>query len=132
MLIVCFADVIYHHYAETAWLEASILQWGSMAPRPHAMPGQYWMTRPAPTRVVCKGYSRPPSQGGRHLVTIERGTYVGPVEQVEITWQFTTILVRGMWINVWGQVGTEPGVFYAYLVSESEVQEWYRQGWVDL
>ena len=90
-----------------------------------AQPGQYWRTKPAPTRIRCKAYSMPEPYG-EYLATIDPGTYLGPVEMVDESSHYTAILVRGFWINVWGR-----GTYFAKVVPDSEVQGWYQQGWHD-
>ena len=93
-----------------------------------AMGGIYYRTREMPTGIRCKAYTKPPSAGdGVYITTISPGTYLGPVECVDFSEHFTTILVRGYWINVRGY-----GVHYADLVPFWRVEAWYRQGWRDM
>ncbi len=72
-----------------------------------------------------------PPPTGKRIVTIEPGTYLGPVEDYMHNEQFATICVRGYWINVWrvGRMGL--GIDFARLVPESEVDRWRSEGWYD-
>ena len=91
--------------------------------------GDYFLTRPLPTTIRCRAYDAPPRVGGRLLNTIEPGTYLGPVEEVSVTADFTTILVRGVWVNVWAR--TRGGVQYARQVDPMTVEYWVGLGWRD-
>ena len=107
-----------------------------MAPRPRPVPGDYLRSRTHPyfrsmphnERVVCKGYTSPPSRPGRCIGTVSPGTYLGPVSDVEHTHHFVTVRINGWWINIWTSQG--PGVdCYASLVPYPEVHLWERHGW---
>ena len=54
------------------------------------------------------------------LATIEPGTYLGPIEDVEHTSGFVTILVKGYWINVCA--ASKGGVKFASIVPAKEVE----------
>ena len=95
------------------------------APRPRLALGQYYVSRPRPTRIRCKAYDQPPKDG-RLITTIEPATYLGPVENFIHSQTFATICVRGYWINVWCQ-----GVAYADCEDAAEVLRWKARGWYE-
>ena len=80
-------------------------------------------------------------------VTVPRGTYFGPVHEVEHTQRFVTVLVPATppapdaglmlrWVNVWtsvrgGRVDDARGTSFATQVLAAEKQEWEHKGWVD-
>ena len=92
--------------------------------------GDYYRTRGGHTRIRCKGYSAPPTVGGRWLGTCAPGTYLGPVEEFVSGCGFVTILVRGWWINISSEEGGRL-VHFAYRVPPHEVLAWRRAGWYD-
>ena len=100
-----------------------------MARRPRVTAGQYYRTRKEGA-IVCKAYDAPPFKG-TWKATLEKGITVGPVEEWVQDKNFTTILVRGYWINIWAAQGKRNGVSYAFLVDNAEVQEWKARGWRD-
>ena len=85
----------------------------------------YYQTKELPTNIRCKAYTKPPRCGdGVYITTISPGTYLGPVENYDVTAEYATILVRGYWINV-----RYCGVKFADKVPDATVQGWYRMGW---
>ena len=118
----------------------------NMAPPPRISVGSYWYTRTeSRSQVRCKAYTAPPEydlagnfSGGSHVCTLSPCTFVGPVEAVNYTSSpisghaFSTILVRGFWINVWARNERTPqGVWYAWRVPERSVEGWRTRGWQD-
>ena len=121
----------------------------ALRPAPH--PGEYLVTRGAASMLRCKAYTAPPIQGGhgQYITTIAPDTYLGPIEETVHTPVFTTVLIRGYWINVWRahrsdmrQDGspfpyrpsystTTRGILFAPPVPSTAVQIWYQRGWVD-
>ena len=100
------------------------------SPRPtYLTPGDYVVTKKLPTRIRCKAYDNPPPYGNL-ICVMEPETYLGPVERVCHSDEFTTIQVRGYWINVWS-ARDSGGVLFAYQVPRIVQDSWYEQGWVD-
>ena len=94
--------------------------------------GDYFVSRRLPTSIRCKAYSEPPIHDcGSYITTLGPGTYFGPVECVEYSPLFITVLVRGYWINVsrWRADGSS--VQFAHRVPRSEVDMWRAHGWQD-
>ena len=112
-----------------------------MSPRPAPRPGDYVQAKPRPTRIVCKGYSLPPSCRGDYLGTIPAGTYVGPITAIENSDRFVTVLIDEWWINIWrakrnrnadgrlGSMFSSEGVDYAHVITREEACLWERDGW---
>ena len=111
------------------WLLGSITRTSffkvAMESPPSVAIGQYYRTRPRWSKVRCVAYDAPPFDG-RYITTISPGTTLGPVENYLQTAQFTTICVRGYWINVWRE-----GVHFAHRVPSREVRYWKSRGWYD-
>ena len=100
-----------------------------MAPRVYPSENDYFLTKPEPTEIRCKAYADPPSVGNKsgYILTIDPGTYLGPVEEVEHTHRFVTIRVKGYWINVW--TSERGGNHFAKAVNKDTVEQWIRRGW---
>ncbi len=106
-------------------------------PGPVAAPevkiGSYWRTMPEPSRIRCKGYSKPFDKihAGSFQGTIDAGTYIGPVTAVHIGSKYVAICVQDWWINVWKMTPSRPGlgVSFAMQVPEDEVHRWTESGW---
>ena len=75
----------------------------------------------------CVAYTAPPSVGGARLTSIAQGTFLGPVAQWEQTSEFTSIEVRGWWINIWA-ARPRPKLF-ATVVPPDTVDGWVARGW---
>ena len=94
--------------------------------------GNYVYTKPLPTRIRCKAYDSPPVfdqdgtliGGGNYICTIDPGTFLGPVEWIMETHGYSTILVRGYWINI-----SHRRTVFAKLVREEDVMIWEDNGW---
>ena len=99
-----------------------------MVARPFPRQGDYFRTRPPPTRVRCRAYTAPPNRGGL-ICSITPGTTLGPVEASVHSGQFVTIMVRGWWVNVWS--AERGGVNFAYRCEDAEVADWHFHGWLD-
>ena len=109
--------------------------------RPSPRPGDYIQTKPQPTRIVCKGYSQPPSCGGSYLGSLSSGIYIGPIVATEKTDRFVTVLIDGWWINIWRAKRdrslkrpherrfSSEGVVYAHVITREEACLWERNGW---
>ena len=120
---------------------------GPGARRPDPRDGDYFVTKSGQTTIRCKAYTAPPVEGDgrtphRYITTMAPGTYFGPVEEVVQTSAFTTVLVRGYWVNVWrvnAPRGPIPGVWdpadlgvlFATPVPPWTVASWRRRGWRD-
>ena len=110
-----------------------------MGKRPLPRKGNYCQCKPLPTRIRCKAYDVPPSVGIRsgkdpHTV-MKPGEYLGPVEEMEHTPTFVSILVKGYWINIWradgkGIKAKGKGVDFASIVDEVTVARWVLNGWI--
>ena len=97
--------------------------------RPIVSEGDYFYTKPAPTKVVCRAYDQA-FPDGRLLTSIAKGTYLGPVEVYIHTDRFTAISVKGFWINVWTRKrGTTLGTNFAVMVPQHTVQSLVMAGW---
>ena len=101
---------------------------------PRVEVGDYIVTRPAPTKIRCRGWTASASQGGgQRITTFPCGTRLGPVEAVERTIEFVSVRVGPVWINIWGAFGSSSGhpTKFAYVersglreeMDESEVIE---------
>ena len=69
-------------------------------------------------------------------MTIPPGTYLGPVEKVEVGCGFLTVQVQGFWVNIWAANmrrapirGEMHGTNYAKVVPRAVAQRWKRSGW---
>ena len=89
-------------------------------------PGDYVRTNTEYSRGVCKAYDAPPPRG-QYICTIDPCTYLGPVEEVVETEKFTTILVRGFWVNV--QIHRPREWDFALKVPRFVVRGWEDSGW---
>jgi len=68
-----------------------------------------------------------------------RGTYLGPVHDVDVTGRFTAALVPHphdatllVWVNVWtskNSDGEPASVFFCNVVDPEEVDAWSQAGW---
>ena len=91
--------------------------------------GDYFRSRCVPTHVRVRAYSAPPPLG-HLLATLEPGTYFGPVEAVNQTDLFITVLVRGFWMNVAKRHRSGTYLtWFAFKVSDAEIEVWERKGW---
>ena len=54
------------------------------------------------------------------------GTTVGPVEAIEDSDEFRTVLVQGHWVNIWSR---RYGKIIHGTVSHEVVQGWIDRGW---
>ena len=97
-----------------------------MAPRPYVALGGYIQTyRRGHSR--CKAYTAPPSAGGgQYICTLSQGTFIGPIEEVLETEQYTTICCRGYWVNIWCN-----RAMFCRIVPPAELEEWRAAGWQD-
>ena len=93
--------------------------------RPRPAPGDYFLTNRY-GRSCCRAYTAPPAIRGRLICSITQGTYLGPVNQVEVSAIFVTIEVRGYWINVWAAEGN---AHFARKVPQRTVDSWVHRGW---
>ena len=84
-------------------------------PRPELVIGAYMQTKGGRTRIRCKGYTRPPGCGGHYIGTMRPGTTVGPIEDIQESEGFSTILEDGWWINVWARDWWGKGTQYAWI-----------------
>ena len=99
------------------------------APRPEVAHGDYLLTKPAPTAIVCKAYDQP-FPAGSYITRIASGTYLGPVEEFLHTPTFVTVLVKGYYINIWRRKPSSTrGVTFAAVVAKPFVDSWIRAGW---
>ena len=94
--------------------------------RPQVETGDYVRTLPV-GKTRCVAYTAPPSVGGARITSISQGTYLGPVGQWEQTPAFTSVEVRGYWVNVWASQ-PRPKLF-ASVVPREVVNAWIAQGW---
>ena len=98
-------------------------------PRPEVAHGDYLLTKPAPTTIVCKAYDQP-FPDGAFIAIIAPGTYLGPVEEFLHTETYVTVLVKGYWINIWRRKpGSTSGVTFATVIARPVVHSWIRAGW---
>ena len=112
---------------ETRVKSVTMPRWPVKGWWPRLQKGQYYVTKPKPTRIRCKAYDAPPPNG-KELSTFEPGDLIGPVEEYAYCKWFATIRVGDSWINVWcaQRKGAEWGTNYAYLCGTSEV-EWFER-----
>ena len=104
-----------------------------MAQRPVVWRGVYFVSKGTPTKIRCKRYNKPPSEGGEYVATIPPATVFGPVDQWEHTQKYTTVKVGASWINVWraNGLGSEQGVEFAAKIMAPEDPDWPEGGiWV--
>ena len=97
-----------------------------MGPRPVLHNAEYWITLPAwiaPIECIAYGFD------GHFITTIAPGTSLGPVENFRQTSEFSTICVKGWWINVWASAGGR--VYYAARYPREDVTAWFQCGWRD-
>ena len=95
-----------------------------MAPRPAIALGQYVQTRFF-GKTRCKAYTAPPPWGA-YICTIEQGSFLGPIQEVIESREFTTVLVKGYFINVWAK---SQRAQFARVVPLEESEAWCRRGW---
>jgi hypothetical protein len=95
---------------------------------PRLQIGQYYVTKPKPTKIRCKAYDGPPPNGTL-LSTFEPGDLIGPVEEYAYSQWFATIRVGDSWINVWcaQRKGAEWGTNYAYLCGNYSEVKWFER-----
>ena len=106
-------------------------------PRPWPQIGGYVQTKRHPTRIRCKAYTAPPGgDGGDLITTIDPGTSLGPIEDVQHTSLFVTIMVKGWWINIWHWrnnphelMTNNIGINYATVYEQADIDEWEQHGW---
>ena len=99
------------------------------APRPEVTHGDYLLTKPAPTTIVCKAYDQP-FPAGTYITSISPGTSLGPVEEFLHTETFVSVLIKGYWINIWHRNrGSSRGVDFAAVIAKPIVESWIRAGW---
>ena len=94
--------------------------------RPQVETGDYVRTLPV-GKTRCVAYTAPPSVGGARITSISQGTYLGPVGLWEQTPAFTSVEVRGYWVNVWASQ-PRPKLF-ASVVPREVVNAWIAPGW---
>ena len=99
--------------------------WSSNA-RPQVETGDYVRSLTV-GQTRCVAYTAPPSVGGARITSIAQGTYLGPVGQWEQTPAFTSVEIRGWWINIWASQ-PRPKLF-ATVVPTDTVAGWVTQGW---
>ena len=95
-------------------------------PRPRVCQGQYYKTRGGMTKIRCKAYTAPPGSGGTYITSIDASTYLGPVEAWLDIVEYTTILVREYWINIWA---ADHNCHFATKVPSREIRSWMTRGW---
>ena len=88
--------------------------------------GQYILTKPSSSSVRCRAYDGPPSVGGNLICTIKPDTTIGPIEEIEDSYDFRAVLVRGFWVNIWS---ARRGKIIAYTLYDDAVQRWVCRGW---
>ena len=98
--------------------------------RPSIETGDYFCTRQLPTRVRCVAYTAPPPNG-RRITVISPGTFLGPVGCYRHIEKYSTIEVRGYWINVWRADANGDGrpVWFASKVPKDVVSQLCEHGW---
>ena len=92
---------------------------------PSILPGDYVRTNIGGLSR-CKAYDAPPRVLGNYICTIDQGTYLGPIRDIELSNSHLTILVRGYWINIWS---ADNNAHFARKVDRAEIQEWAARGW---
>ena len=98
-------------------------------PPPRVRLGGYFKTIGRNRHGIIRNAYTAPWPDGTHITNISPNTYLGPVENFLEGDRFTTICVRGWWINVWGSA--PKGKVYAHNVPTTIVQAWYARGWRD-
>ena len=114
--------------------------WGSLQ-CPTFLRGSWCTTREA-NKGRC--YPLAPSKGtylGLGPYLGPRGTYLGPVHEMDYTPRLAAVLVphpkdvrRLVWVNVWSSEndsGESASVFFCRAVHPKEVARWKRAGWED-
>ena len=84
---------------------------------PRLKKGQYYITKPEPTRIRCTAYVAPPPNGTM-CREYAPGVLLGPVEAYAYSEEFASIRVNDLWINVWcasSEADSWLGINYAYL-----------------
>ena len=89
--------------------------------------GGYVRTKDLPTKIVCKGYTAPPSQSGAYVGSVRPGTTLGPIAAVEHSEDFVSLKANGWWINIW--CARRGGVDFAFVVLDYELKAWAKNGW---
>ena len=115
------------------------------APRPQPVEGGWVRTRDT-QQPCCRAWLTPPSMRASSLLPVHlpSGMFLGPVQEIEHTNRFTSVLVpisEGAeapflaWVNIWSSrnaSNVRRGVAFAHIVPRSETDEWRRWGWGDV
>ena len=102
--------------------------------RPLIYLGQYWRTYASRgySTIQCRAYNGYPPEG-QYLCTLDPETSFGPVQAWVDGPVFSSVCVRGFWINVWKAhaPNEQHGVWFAHPYPPWEVASWRRRGWWD-